>query len=181
MQKFNLKKLLLIIPLMLVLLSCTKKEETDFSDGGVSFKVPAGWSIAEFKKEEAYIVNVKKDGLLSGSVFIAIWYETGLLTPETMINAMVNEMKNNSILEHSEMTFGEIYDDKFTGNNAKALDYTVELLNAVSKGKIYSYIFNGRTYCIMQQGVDDESVEDAVAFKRIEQTFSTEILEETAY
>ena len=164
---------LLILPILLSLLfSCTKSVETSFKEAGVSFTIPAGWELTEYSNDEAHYAEISKEGLLSGSIVIFMWYDNDLIQPEMLINIMIDEMKKNSILEKSDMEFGEIYVSDYKQIKTKKLDYTIEILGAKMKGQMYSFKHGGKTFCIMEQGAEEELTEDNPAFDRLENTFS---------
>lgn len=141
------KKLIICVTICLCT-NCGVKEDTEFSQMGLSFTIPKGWYIIEDDNtsSESYLIGIGDKHRISDGVFYAIWF-----TFEKDINELLELAKesyeNNMLKPIFKIKYSESKSIEFKGNDAVKVDITIDGIQIKFIGEIICFNWNG--YSIM--------------------------------
>lgn len=166
-------KLLNTITIILLIFCCSCGDEnpaTDFSQDGVSFKVPSGWSVSEEGEffDTGYYVSVEKLGFDASGLFTLTWYDFEL-DLEDEILSMQENFKGQGMF--SNIKFEPIREVKYNDMKALACSYQFSLIGLEHEGEIYTFYDGERTFSIVKQVAIEDASSDKNGFEIIESTF----------
>ena len=161
----SVMKNLLLVLFVLSFTSCQdqQSEPSKFNKQGVSFTVPAGWSVTEEEPIEGggYYLAVEKNGFDSSGMLTITWFP-GELGEGEGVTIQQDEMRNNAIYKKVNLVFEPIAKGDFNGIPTFSSKYKMNLMMLPHTGTLGHFYVDGRTFLFMKQ----EAVEDSSTNKR---------------
>ncbi len=166
-------KYLFILLTCLYLTACkSETPPTEFSRNGVSFTVPAGWSISEEEDYgTGYYVSIEKEGFSESGIFMVTWIEGDMSAEEFL------ELNRESLLEqevYNNLSFSPIDITKFGNYDAKHLFFTTDVMKIEHRGDMYSFSRCGKTVYVLKQEALEDSKTNMKGFEEFEKSFRVE-------
>ena len=127
-----MKKLLFLILTCVIFFSCNESPEIKFEKDGVSFICPQGWAITDQEDlDGGYYIIIEKDGFNSSGQAIITWadnFDNSNFNFEEHLKIWEENLKEEWILDASNITFGDYYDNTFNNSRSMSTNYTASLL-----------------------------------------------------
>jgi len=170
-----MKSISIIFFLFFILLSCQETPATKFEYDGVSLISPKGWAITDKENldNEGYYLSIEKDGFDASGLLTISWinFEYDL---NEWINIYKDELTNNIIYEHANLTFEAQKEDSFNNINTISIRFTASILGLKHDGIIHFFFENDKTFAILRQEAFEDKAINENGFKLIEQSFKIE-------
>ncbi len=147
--------------------------ETFFEKDGVSFISPEGWKIMDERniKNSGYYVSCQRKGFGSNGIFMVSWIN-GVMELDKYIRLYMKEFERNVLMKAASVQFEEPFDSVFTGMPCSMSIYRARILGVETRGEIYSFNCNGRTFMLVFQQSVGESEKNKAGFDTIKNSFS---------
>ncbi len=169
-----MKYLLLLLIIFCSLYGCKQSHpETLFSKDRVSFISPEGWRIVEERdiKDSGYYVSCQRKGFGTSGIFMVSWIN-GVMEPDKYIRLYMQEFEKNVLMKAASVQFEEPVDSVFIGIPCSISAYRAKILGVETRGGIYAFICNGRTFMLVFQQSLDDSERNKAGFEKIKSSFS---------
>lgn len=157
---------------LFLFVSCKPSPAVKYNNEGISFVCPTGWKITD---DESYYglghyLAIEKDGWGSSGILTLTWLD-GESDPESYLNDLKSDLKNNIIYRKSDMSFGEHYESKYNNLTSLAVDFTVTTLGIAHQGKIHTINIGGRSVTIIIQEATEDAAINKAGFEKLESSF----------
>ena len=175
----NMKKLLFLILTCVIFFSCNESPETKFEKDGVSFICPQGWAITDQEDfdGEGYYISIEKDGFNSSGLATITWYDNfdnSNFNFEENLRDWEESLKEQWILDASNIIFGDYYDNTFNNSRSMSTNYTMNLLGIPHEGTVYVFhAGNKRISVLLHEAIEDKA-KNKKGFELIENSFKSE-------
>lgn len=165
--KFNLP-----IILLLTLISCKESKPTEFNKHGVFFSCPANWTITEEEDmgEGSYYISIEKNGITSSGLYTITWVKDSVELVD-YLNVFKDELKNNIVFKNSNLSFTNPTEDNFNSFSTVSCKYKANLISVKHHGEIHTFHCKNRTYAILKQEAEEDSLKNKEGFIFIENSF----------
>jgi hypothetical protein len=137
--------------------SCAQSTEKNYRKNGVSFTVPAGWSIEEESFSDASgFISCEKNGLNASGLLMIGWINR-LIDLERMAQIERDSVHDKFSALHVAAEFVPSVKTQFGKYKGIKTGYTFTLVNLPHRGTVYIFNAGKRTYAItIQEALEDE-------------------------
>ena len=170
-----MKYILISFLTITILMGCQESPETKFKKNGISFTCPTGWKITEEENldNQGYYLSIEKDGINSSGLLTMSWVNDSLNLDE-LLEIFMDELKNNIIYNHSNLTFETPANNVFNTNKSLSVNFDVSIIGLKHEGIIHVFFGKDKTIAILKQEAIEDKKKNIGGFDIIEQSFMSE-------
>lgn len=122
-------------------------------------------------KNSGYYVSCQRKGFGSNGIFMVSWIN-GVMELDKYIRLYMKEFERNVLMKAATVQFKEPFDSVFIGMPCSMSIYRAKILGVETRGEIYSFNCNGRTFMLIFQQSVEESEKNKAGFDTIKSSFS---------
>lgn len=171
-----MRKLLLTAIALVCLTACggDTAVSAEYSKNGVSFTVPEKWKITEEEDLDptGHYLSLERAGLNESGIITVSWLSSagGILTREDMMDNTLEVMESMELCKDLVVT--EVPDAMFGTYPALCQNYTMNVMGAPHRGRLYAMEYDGKIMCVMMQEMPEDNSKNKDGFKTFEESFS---------
>lgn len=164
-----------LVPALIIclLLTCSFKELDKFSQDGISFNVPADWSITDREdlEGEGYYMSCEKSGSDASGLVTVTWVKD-IIPLEENAATYVNALKEDFTKRNASFRFDPAVKATYSNNQCTRINYTMKLSQLPQHGTINCFHLCGKTVVVIEQEADEDAEKNRAGFREIEKSFT---------